>query len=188
MKRSDMVEIIMKVKKKSPRNPMPVANIITVCRILFSLIMIFMPVPSAWFFVFYLAAGFTDMIDGTVARKMGTSSAFGAKLDTLADTIFIFSASFKLLPNMQIPIFIWIWIGLIAVIKVINIISGLIVQKQFVSVHSIANKITGGLLFVLPLTLSLIELKYSAVVVCIAATFAAVQEGHFIRTEYVKAR
>jgi hypothetical protein len=38
------------------------------------------------------------------------------------------------------------------------------------------------LLFALPLTLNFIELRYSAVVVCVIATFAAIQEGHFIRT------
>ena len=32
------------------------------------------------------------------------------------------------------------------------------------------------------LTLSFFDLKYSAVVVCCFATFAAIQEGHFIRT------
>ena len=37
------------------------------------------------------------------------------------------------------------------------------------------------LMKLLPLTLSFIELKYSAIVVCVAATFAAIQEGHYIR-------
>ena len=38
-------------------------------------------------------------------------------------------------------------------------------------------------LFILPLTFSFIDLRYSAAVVCLVATFAAVQEGHFIRTK-----
>ena len=70
---------------------------------------------------------------------------------------------------------------MIAVIKLINIISGFVVAKQFVSVHTAANKITGLLMFVLPLTMAVVELRYSALVVCVAATFAAIQEGHFIR-------
>ena len=41
---------------------------------------------------------------------------------------------------------------------------------------------TGALFFVLPLTLPFINLKYSALAVCFIATFAAIQEGHFIRT------
>ena len=34
----------------------------------------------------------------------------------------------------------------------------------------------------LPMTLPVAELKYSASLVCTVATFAAIQEGHFIRT------
>ena len=67
--------------------------------------------------------------------------------------------------------------------KLINIISGFVVQKRFVTVHSLANKITGAVLFVLPLTLSLIDVSYSAIFVCLAATFAAIQEGHIIRSQ-----
>jgi len=52
-----------------------------------------------------------------------------------------------------------------------------------VAVHSVMNKATGVLLFLLPLTILVFPLKYSAIVVCAVATFAAIQEGHFIRTE-----
>lgn len=72
---------------------------------------------------------------------------------------------------------------MIAIIKVFNIISGYILQKKFVAKHTIMNKITGAALFILPLTLSVIDLKYSGVFCCMIATLAAVQEGHLIRTE-----
>ena len=121
------------------------------------------------------------MIDGTIARKLGTESKFGSKLDTIADIVFIAAAAYKMLPVMKISKSIWIWTGVIALIKIINIISGFVVAKQFVSVHTVANKITGLLLFVLPLTMAVVELRYSALVVCMVATFAAIQEGHIIR-------
>ena len=41
------------------------------------------------------------------------------------------------------------------------------------------NKITGGFLFVLPLTVKVIYLSYGAAIVCATATFAAIQEGHY---------
>ena len=87
-----------------------------------------------------------------------------------------------LLPVLDIPVWLYVWIGIIALIKVINVISGLVVQKRFDSVHSTMNKVTGLLLFMLPLTITFFDLKYSAAVVCIFATFASIQEGHFIRT------
>lgn len=157
------------------------ANIITSCRILCSIVLLFPPVFSPWFYILYLLIGFTDMIDGTVARKSGSVSEFGSKLDTVADFIFVVVCLIKLLPAIDIPTWLLIWISLIALIKIINVVSGFICFKRFVSVHTVMSKVTGLLLFILPLTLPFIEMKYSAIFVCGAATFAAIQEGHFIR-------
>ena len=88
----------------------------------------------------------------------------------------------KLLPVLRIPAWLYIWIGIIALIKVVNIISGFAVQRGFVAVHSVMNKATGALLFLMPLTIHAVSIKYSAIVVCAVATFAAIQEGHLIRT------
>ncbi|MBO5293393.1 MAG: CDP-alcohol phosphatidyltransferase family protein [Lachnospiraceae bacterium] len=160
-----------------------VANLITGCRILCSIVIPFIPALSQKFYVLYLIAGFTDMIDGTVARKTGTVSELGSKLDTVADFVFVAVCLIKLIPILEAPMWLWIWTGVIALIKMINVISGFIVEKRFVAEHTIMNKITGFLLFVLPMTLTFIDLKYSAIVVCTVGTFAAIQEGHYIRTK-----
>ena len=161
----------------------PMANILTSCRILCSIVLLYFPAFSPWFYALYIVSGFTDMIDGTVARKTNTVSEFGTKLDTVADFIFVTVCLIKLLPVMDIPMWLWIWLAVIAVIKIVNIAYGFIVQKKFVAEHTIMNKITGFLMFILPLTLSFVDLRYSAIVICIVATFAAIQEGHFIRTQ-----
>ena len=158
------------------------ANLITGVRILCSIALLFCQHFSASFYILYLVAGFTDMIDGPVARKTGTVSELGAKLDTAADFVFVAVCLWKLLPSLAVPLWLWIWIVLIVLIKMINMISGYVIQKSFVAIHTIMNKATGILLFILPLTLPIVELKYSAPLVCAAATFAAIQEGHFIRT------
>ena len=163
-----------------------IANIITGSRIVFSIALLFITPFSPMFYVLYAVAGLSDMIDGTVARKTNTVSAFGARLDSVADFVFVTVCLFKLLPILDIPVWLWIWIAVIALIKVINIISGAIKLKRMIAVHSLMNKITGALCFLLPLTLLLIDLKYGTIVVCTAATFAAIQEGHFIRTGRVK--
>ena len=159
------------------------ANIITIIRILCSIVLLFCPAFSAAFYLLYITAGVSDMADGWAARRTNTVSAFGAKLDTVADVIFVVVCLIKLLPVMEIPAWIYVWIGIIVLIKVINVVSGFVVQKHFVTVHSVMNKVTGVLLFLLPLTISFIDLRYSAIAVCTIATFAAVQEGHFIRTK-----
>lgn len=122
------------------------------------------------------------MVDGAVARKTGTESIFGARFDTIADIIFVAVCLIKLLPTMHLSTFLWVWIGIIAAIKIINIVSGYVVSKAFVSVHTMMNKVTGLLLFVFPLSLSCIDVTYSGALVCAVGTFAAIQEGHLIRT------
>jgi CDP-diacylglycerol--glycerol-3-phosphate 3-phosphatidyltransferase len=158
------------------------ANTITFFRIVAGIVLLFCPVFSPAFYVFYIAAGLSDMLDGFVARKTDTVSILGARLDTIADFVLVVICLIKLIPVLRIPAWLYIWIGIIAFIKAVNIISGFVVQKRFVAVHSVMNKVTGVLLFLLPLTIPAVPLKYSAIVVCAAATFAAIQEGHFIRT------
>ena len=67
-------------------------------------------------------------------------------------------------------------------IKIINLLSGYVLRKEIVVLHTVMNRVTGILLFALPLTLSFIALNYSGAVVGAVATFAAIQEGHLIRT------
>ena len=158
------------------------ANTITFFRMAASIVLLFCPVFSPAFFVLYIAAGLSDMLDGFVARKTNTASRFGARLDTIADFVLVVVCLIKLLPILRIPAWLYAWIGIIALIKVVNNISGLAVQKKLVTVHSVMNKATGALLFLMPLTIPAVPLKYSAIVVCAVATFAAIQEGQFIRT------
>lgn len=159
-----------------------IANIITGFRVLISIALLFCPVFSPVFYVLYLIAGLSDMIDGTIARRMNTVSEFDARFDTAADFVFVVVCLIKFLPVISIPAWLYVWIVLIALIKIIIIISGYVVQKKLVAVHSVMNKMTGVLLFILPLTFLIVPLKYLAIPVCAVATFAAVQEGHFIRT------
>ena len=154
------------------------ANLITGCRIACSIALLFPPAFSPVFFVLYLLAGLTDMIDGTVARKTNTVSEFGSRLDSAADFLFVAVCLGKLLPVLEVPPWLWAWIAVIAGIKLVNAVSGWVVQKKIVTAHTIMNKITGFLLFLLPLTFS--HWPRAAIVVCTVATFAAIQEGHFI--------
>jgi CDP-diacylglycerol--glycerol-3-phosphate 3-phosphatidyltransferase len=158
------------------------ANIITVVRIICSMSLLFFKAFSPAFYTLYIVAGISDMVDGTIARKTNTASDFGSKLDTSADIVLVTVCLIKMIPAIAMPLWIIIWIAVIAFIKVINILSGYVMRKELVAVHTVMNKVTGIALFLLPLTLSIIDLKYSAVFVCVLATVAAIQEGHLIRS------
>ena len=159
-----------------------VANILTGFRILGGILLLFVPVFSEAFYSIYLFCGFSDMIDGTIARKTNSASELGAKMDTAADLLFVTTSLIKILPKINIPQWLWIWGGVIAIIKIGNIIWGYVYKKQFISLHTVMNKVTGLLLFFLPLTLSFVELKYSSIAVCSIATFSAIQEAFYIAT------
>ena len=166
--------------KKSQFVKKQIANIITGSRILFSLPLLFISLSSVWFWALYLFCGFTDMIDGTIARKMGANSEFGARLDTISDFVFLFACCVKILPLLHIPVWLWVWITLIALMKILNVAFVFIRKKELISIHSVLNKITGFALFLLPLVLNLVPTTYSVATICILATVAAMQEAYFI--------
>ena len=157
-----------------------IANILTGFRIFGSVLLLFFPAFSLDFYIIYILCGFSDMIDGIIARKTNSTSEFGSRLDTTADFVFVVVSLLKLLPAIQIPQWLWIWGGVISVIKISNIMWGYIFKKQFISLHTIMNKVTGLLLFLWPLTISFAELKYIAVTVCSVATLSAIQEGFYV--------
>ena len=160
-----------------------IANIITGSRIAFSLPLLFIPLSSAWFYVIYLLCGLSDMIDGTVARKTKCASEFGARLDTVSDFVFMTVALIKFVPHLHIPVWLWIWIGVIAMIKLGNAALGFVRTKKLISPHTVLNKITGLLLFLLPVTISFIELTYTLPLVCAVATVAAIHEVYVTYSE-----
>ena len=127
-----------------------VANAMTGCRILCSILMLFPPVSSIQFYTLYLLCGFTDMADGAVARRTNSASEFGARFDTVADMVFVMAALIKFLPMIHIPTWLWIWVIAIAAIKVGSITWGFVLERRMMSVHTALNKIAGASLFLLP--------------------------------------
>lgn len=72
----------------------------------------------------------SDAVDGWVARKTNTVSELGSKLDTIADFILVVVGFIKWIPIIEVAMWIWIWIGLIAAIKIINLLFGIILCKK----------------------------------------------------------
>ena len=144
----------------------------------------FVQSSPAVFWALYLLCGLSDALDGAVARSTGTVSRLGERLDTIADIIFVAVWMLLFIPAIDVGRWLWIWTGVIALIKVVNVISGLAMKKGFVAKHTPANKATGLLLFLLPMVILLEVIKVPYIVlVCLLATFAAIQEGHLTRTE-----
>ena len=157
-----------------------IANIITGTRIILSLPLLLIPLSSVWFYIFYLFCGLTDMIDGTIARRTGTVSKFGARLDSASDFVFMFVCSVKILPRMHMPAWLWMWVIILALIKMFNIAFVFLHKKKLISIHSVLNKITGFSLFLLPPTLTFVKTTYSVATICALAILAVMQEVYFM--------
>ena len=158
-------------------------NVISVLRIAGSLGLLFCDVAGWLFWVLYALCGISDMVDGWLARKLHVETKAGAVCDSVSDIVFVACCAIRLLPVLEIPVWLCIWAGVIVFIKMVNQISAMAVFKRFCFPHTSANKLTGFLLFLTVPTMFWSMIPIS--IVAALATFAAVQEGHLIRTEQV---
>ena len=159
-----------------------IANYLSISRIIMSIILAISETFSFPFYIIYIYCGISDMLDGYIARKTKSTSKIGAGLDSVADIIFVIVAIIKILPALYLSKGIIIWIVIIALIKVTNVICAYICYKKLVLPHTIANKITGFILFITPFIIVNTNPIIFQIIICSIATFAAVQEGHYIRT------
>lgn len=152
------------------------ANCITVIRILFSLLLLVFSPNTFSFAAFYLLCGATDVLDGFVARKLHAESEKGATLDSVADLLFMVVYAVKILPLLNLPLWVRTWTVIIAVTKVIGILIASKKAQRLSIKHSFGNKLTGFLLFFLPVSVCVADVKYGAALVCIAATGTVIKE------------
>lgn len=152
------------------------ADLITGSRMLFSLTLLAFPLPLPAFAALYLLCGITDMLDGFVARRLHTESDRGAILDSAADLLFAAAYAVRILPQLSVPLWIWIWAAAIAAAKVTGILIAGKKTHGLAIAHSFGNKLTGLLLFLLPLSVCIADVKYGAALACAAATVTAIAE------------
>ena len=147
-------------------------------RIAGSIGLLFCNVAGWPFWALYALCGISDMVDGWLARKLHAETKTGAVLDSVSDIVFVACCAIRMLPVFEIPVWLWVWAGVIVVIKTANQALALVICKRFCFPHSLANKLTGLLLFLAVPTVFLSVIPIA--IVAAVATFAAVQEGYCI--------
>ena len=160
-----------------------IPNILSASRIALCLPLLMVDTMTVPFWVLYVIAGTTDMLDGFLARRWGVESKFGARLDSLADFVFVLAVGYKLFPWLKLPVALWMMIGLIALVKASNAFSVYLVKQRIEFLHTKANKLTGFLLFIGMMTVGQSYFIPVAWVIACIALFAAIQEGHIIRSK-----
>lgn len=153
-----------------------IPNFISLSRIIFSLILIFIKPLSIAFYAIYIICGFSDVLDGVIARKTGTTSRLGEKLDSLADMIMIGILLLVLYPIVNFATEIVIWIVSIAIIRLASMVVAMKKYKTFAMLHTYGNKLTGIVLFIFPLWLPYIHTTVLMYIICIVASISAIEE------------
>lgn len=159
-----------------------IPNIISVSRILLSIIMYFVEAYSILFWLLYSACGVSDIIDGYIARKTNCESRLGSILDSVADIVFISAAIMVFVSAISIPTGILLWIILIAFIKITSLLIGYFKYRAFVSFHTYLNKATGLILFCFPYLYNVINTNLAAILVCTVASISATEEFAIVIT------
>lgn len=152
------------------------ANIITFIRIPLAISMLWVIPFSKVFWGIYFSCGATDILDGFVARMLHKESAFGARLDSVADLVFAVSIVIFVIVNIEIPIWLWICTFGIAILRFTSYGIGFYKYRVFASLHTYANKMTGAFIFMSPIFYRLCGLSFTGGVLCVAAFFSSAEE------------
>ena len=152
------------------------ANLLTLARIPLALGLLAVPPLSPAFFLLYVLSGVTDMLDGPVARRTHTESRTGAKLDSLADAVFLAAVLYCLLPVL-LPSRRFLWaLALIGLLRCGAWLAGYRKYHRFAALHTLANKITGAALFCAPFLLPWFSPHVLCAVLCLLAGLSAGEE------------
>lgn len=127
------------------------ANILTLSRIALALILlVFFGEVTVPFLIIYVVAQFTDMIDGTVARKTGSCSTEGAVFDTIADVLLVGNVVKMVFKHRILSRSMKTWLLTSLCIAIVSPIISLIRFGKPYFVHSLSSKILSGVLLVMP--------------------------------------
>lgn len=168
------------------------ADTVTSMRIVFSFVLLMLPVTSPEFILIYTLIGLTDVLDGWLARKTGTVSDFGARLDSIADLLFYGILLFRLLPTLwlALPQAVWYVVSAVLLVRVLAYTTAAVKYHRFASLHTWLNKLTGGAVFLLPYVFAVSDGVAYGWAVCLLALAASLEELtiHLFQKEYASDR
>ncbi len=141
-----------------------------------SLILLLLRPFSAAFYAIYVLCGLSDFADGFIARKTGTASRLGEKLDSLADLVMVCVLFVILYPVLHLTAGLAACIILIFIVRALSVAIVFKKHRTFAILHSYGNKISGMLLFIFPLLLPLAPSTVLMYIICAIAGVSALEE------------
>ncbi|MDD6236146.1 MAG: CDP-alcohol phosphatidyltransferase family protein [Clostridiales bacterium] len=153
-----------------------IPDIITFLRIAAAVMLLFTTPFSIIFYLLYSWCGFSDILDGYLARKKRWSSDFGAKWDSFADIVFAIIMFIVFIPILAWTRIILYGIGIVIAFKLLSLIIGLAKFHTFAYIHTYLNKATGLILFSFPFLYPILDMGILAAVLWVTAIISATEE------------
>lgn len=155
-----------------------IPNFITAARIVGTVCLLFIPALSPAFFIIYTLSGFTDVLDGWLARKTGTAGELGAMLDSIADLLYYAVMLLKIMPILveRLPLPFWWVVGFVLVLRLSAYIAAAVKFKRFASIHTYLNKVTGLAIFTVPYWLATPVFVPVCWTICVIAAIGSGEE------------
>lgn len=159
-----------------------VPNLLTGLRIVCSSILLVTPVYTIRFYLLYLISGITDVLDGQLARRFHVASKFGASLDNIADYSLILCTLVKVLPVLKMKIWSFVWGVCMLAAHVSSSIIAFIKYKRIIVLHTLANKLLGAVVYVVPLLAGFCDHTLLISAVCVFMCFSVPEEIYLLLT------
>jgi phosphatidylglycerophosphate synthase len=155
------------------------ANLVSIGRMFLSVSLVPLRDNIPVFVLVYLACGASDVLDGMIARKTGSESVMGARLDSLADVLMFGAVLWVLLLKYgetlsgYLPL-----VGVVVLLKLGNVAIAMVKFRCFViGLHTWGNKLTGLLVYSAPLLLLFFRSRGVILPIFIVSVLAALEEG-----------
>ena len=163
-------------------------NILSVSRMLVSVIMIFLINAPLWFIFAYFVCGISDVADGYIARRFNATSKLGSFLDSLSDLVFWVIILYLAITFIRFQTYMIVVMILVSCIRITSLLYTKYKFNSWSIMHTILNKLTGILVYLfLPVCFVVGYVPiWIAVFVFTIAIFSAFEELAicFLTTDY----
>lgn len=144
-----MIKLRLNIEYKKDNCLKNLPNFFSLLRIALSVALLM--INNSWFLflIVYLICGLSDVLDGYIARWYQLKTDVGAKLDSLADFIFLITSLTCMIRSYGLAISdtILIWGLVVAVIRLLNFCITKRKFNQLGMLHTVGNKLTGIIIF-----------------------------------------
>jgi len=153
-----------------------VPNILSSARIVLAFFLLVVKPLGIQFFTIYIACGLTDLADGFLARRFKASSALGSRLDSIGDVVLTLITLSIILPIVQLPIWMLVWLFLILSLRLVTVGVTYYRFRKIALLHTTANRLVALVLYLLPFSLLFSNTLPVPLTLFVVASFAAIEE------------